>query len=104
MVGYFDDSKAYKIWIPCTQTVLKVRDVIFDEYNHIERVTIHATDDDDLPDLWNDKIPISTSRDVTNTSTSQENDKPSHQHPHMPETTVPVENTGNEEPQINATT
>ena len=59
MVGYFDDSKAYKIWIPHMQTMLKVRDVIFDEYHHIGRVTIHATDDDDLPDLWNDNIPIS---------------------------------------------
>ena len=59
-VGYFDDSKAYKIWIPRTHTVLKARDVIFDESNHIERVTIHATDDDDLPNLWNDEIGITT--------------------------------------------
>ena len=59
MVGYFDDSKAYNIWIPHMQTVLKARDVIFDEYHHIERVTIHATDDDDLPDLWNDNILFS---------------------------------------------
>ena len=90
-VSYFDDLKAYKIWIPHMQTILKVRDVILDEYNHIERVTIHATDDDNLPDLWNNKIPISTSHDVTNTSTGQENDKLAHQHPHMPEATVPAE-------------
>ena len=51
-VGYYDNSKAYKIWIPRTNTVLKARDVIFDESNHIEQVTIHATDNDDLPDLW----------------------------------------------------
>ena len=51
-VGYYDNSKAYKIWIPRTNTVLKARDAIFDEYNHIERVTIHATDNDDLPNLW----------------------------------------------------
>ena len=44
--------KAYKIWIPKTNTILKARDVIFDESNHIERVTIHTTDNDDLPDLW----------------------------------------------------
>ena len=39
-VGYYNNSKAYKIWIPKTNTVLKARDVIFDESNHIERVTI----------------------------------------------------------------
>ena len=50
-VGYFDDSKAYKVWIPRTHTILKAKDVIFDESNHIERVMIHATDNDDLPDL-----------------------------------------------------
>ena len=57
-VGYFDDSKAYKIWVPCTHMVLKSRDVIFDESNHIDRITIHATDDDDLPGLWTSDIPI----------------------------------------------
>ena len=51
-VGYYDNSKAYKVWIPRTNTVLKVRDTIFDESNHIERVTIHATDNNDLPNLW----------------------------------------------------
>ena len=45
-MGYYDNSKAYKIWIPRTKTILKARDAIFDESNHIERVTIHATDDD----------------------------------------------------------
>jgi hypothetical protein len=60
-VGYFDDSKAYKIWVPRTHSILKAHDTIFDESNHIERVTIHATDDDDLPGLWTDKIHISTS-------------------------------------------
>ena len=59
-VGYFDDSKAYKVWVPRTHTILKARDVIFDESNHIERVTIHATDDDDLPNLWTDEIDITT--------------------------------------------
>jgi hypothetical protein len=51
-VGYFDDSKAYKVWVPRTHTILKARDVIFDESNHIERTTIHANDDDDTPYLW----------------------------------------------------
>ena len=70
-VGYFDNSKAYKVWLPQTQTVLKVRDVIFDESNHIERVTIHGTDeDDDLPDLWNNVIPIT----ITPSATSQPGD------------------------------
>ena len=35
-VGYYDNSKAYKIWIPRTNAVLKARDVIFDESNHIK--------------------------------------------------------------------
>jgi hypothetical protein len=51
-VGYFDDSKAYKVWVPRTHTILKARDVIFDESNHIERTTIHANDDNDTPYLW----------------------------------------------------
>ena len=61
-IGYFDDSKAYKVWILWTQTVLKSRDIIFDESNHIERVMINSTDEDDLPDLWNDMISISMSQ------------------------------------------
>jgi Reverse transcriptase (RNA-dependent DNA polymerase) len=55
-VGYFYNSKAYKIWIPQTHTVIKSRDVIFDEYNHIEWVTIHSTDKEDLPNLWTTEI------------------------------------------------
>ena len=55
-IGYYDNSKAYKIWIPQTHTIIKSRDVIFDEYNHIERVTIHSTDDDDLPNLWTTEV------------------------------------------------
>ena len=47
-VGYHDDSKAYKVWIPHTHTLIKSRDVIF-ETNHIEHTTIHGTDDDNLP-------------------------------------------------------
>ena len=68
-VGYYNSSKAYKIWIPKTHTILKARDAVFDESNHIERVTIHATDEDDLPDLWNDKIPIT----IALTSTPKQN-------------------------------
>ena len=51
-MGYYDNSKAYKVWVLRTNTVLKVRDTIFDESNHIERVAIHATDNNDLPNLW----------------------------------------------------
>ena len=51
-MGYYNNSKAYKFWVPRTNTVLKARDAIFDKANHIERVTIHGTDNDDLPDLW----------------------------------------------------
>jgi len=39
---------------------VKARDVIFDELHHIERVTIHATDDDDLPNLWISDLPITS--------------------------------------------
>jgi hypothetical protein len=34
--------------------------VIFDESNHIERVTIQSTDDDDLPNLSTHITPINT--------------------------------------------
>ena len=52
-VGYFDNSHAYKVWIPRTHTIMKVRDAIFDESNHIEHVTIITNEDeDDLPELW----------------------------------------------------
>ena len=59
-IGYYDNSKAYKIWVPCTHTLLKVRDTIFDESNHIERITIHATDDNHIPNLWVTDLPITT--------------------------------------------
>jgi hypothetical protein len=61
-VGYFDDSKAYKIWIPRTRSIIKSRDVIFDEMVHIQRVTLHDikeqekspwSNDDDLPIISN---------------------------------------------------
>jgi hypothetical protein len=48
---YYTNSKAYKIWVPCTNSVLKARYVIFDESNHIKRITIHTTDDNDITDL-----------------------------------------------------
>ena len=37
----------------------KARDAIFDEYHHIECIIIHATDEDDLPTLWTDDLPVS---------------------------------------------
>ena len=55
-VDYYNNSKAYKVWIPRMNTILKVRDAIFDESNHIERVTIHATNNNDLPDLWTQNL------------------------------------------------
>jgi hypothetical protein len=60
-VGYYDNSKAYKVWILRTHTLLKVRDVLFNELNHIERVTIYADndDDDDKPTLWSNDNRIS---------------------------------------------
>jgi Reverse transcriptase (RNA-dependent DNA polymerase) len=62
-VGYYDNLKAYKVWVPCTHTLLKVRDVVFDELNHIERVIIHRNDDDDDEHtLWSNdnRITITT--------------------------------------------
>jgi hypothetical protein len=61
-VGYFNDSKAYKVWVPHTHTLIKPRDVVFDELRHVERTIIHTTDDDDTPSLWviDGKIPTFT--------------------------------------------
>ena len=73
-VGYYDNSKAYKIWVPQTHTIIKTHDAVFDESNHIERVTIHASDEDDLPNLWNTEIPITvtlTTSPVTNVTCSE---------------------------------
>ena len=58
LVGYYDDSKAYKVWIPRTRSIIKAQDVLFDESNHIERITIHDTDDNDLPELWTKETKI----------------------------------------------
>ena len=60
-MGYYDDSKAYKIRIPHTHTVLKMSNVIFDKSNHIEHITIHLTDEDKLPSLCINDAPISSS-------------------------------------------
>ena len=73
-VGYYDNSKAYKIWVPQTHTIIKSHDAVFDESNHIERVTIHAEDEDDLPNLWNTEIPITvalTTSPVTGVTCSE---------------------------------
>ena len=35
-IGYFKNSRSYKIWIPKTHSLIKTRDAIFDESNHIE--------------------------------------------------------------------
>ena len=88
-VGYYDNSKAYKIWIPRTNTVLKARDAIFDEANHIERVTIHGTDNDDLPDLWTRTL------DTTFTTT----DKPSNLTIQDRTTTSEVKSPDNQQPE-----
>ena len=74
-VGYFDNLKAYKIWIPRTHTILKAQDTIFDESKHIERVNIHTTDEDELPDLWiNESLTTITTLQPTNPNTDQTND------------------------------
>ena len=51
-VGYYDNSKAYKVWIPRTHSLMKVRDVISNGKRHIEMTTIHPTNEDDMPSLW----------------------------------------------------
>jgi hypothetical protein len=47
------------VWVPRTQTLIKARDVVFDELRHVKRTTIHTTDDDDTPSLWviDGKVP-----------------------------------------------
>ena len=77
-VGYYDDSKAYKIWIPHTRSIMKARDVIFDEANHIERITIHSTDDDDLPDLWLNEYPITFSPSIAPSDESSRDNESEH--------------------------
>ena len=55
-VGYFKNSRSYKIWIPKTRSLIKTRDAIFDESNHIERITLLTKEEeDDLPELWTKK-------------------------------------------------
>ena len=79
--------KAYKIWIPQTHTILKAQDTIFDESKHIKRVTIHTTDEDELPDLWiNDSLTTITTLQPPDPNTDQTNDHPSSQQkPSKPE-------------------
>jgi hypothetical protein len=43
-VGYYEHSKAYRVWNPRTRKVIKCRDVIFDELGHLERVTLGSPD------------------------------------------------------------
>ena len=55
-VSYFKNSRSYKIWIPKTRSLIKTRDAIFYESNHIERITLLTKEDeDDLPELWTKK-------------------------------------------------
>ena len=76
-VGYFDNSKAYKIWIPRTHSLLKVRDAIFDEANHIECVTIHNTDEDDPSTLWTDDLPVTiVTHGIPNSETESDEEEP----------------------------
>ena len=73
--------KAYKIWIPQTHTILKAQDTIFDEYKHIERVTIHTTDEDKFSDLWiNESLTTITTLQPSDPNTDQTNDHSSSQH------------------------
>ena len=74
-IGYYDNSKAYKIWIPETQTVMKVRDVIFDESHTITRTTIHSADSDDIHSIWgSENIRISTGDRDTDSDTQEDDD------------------------------
>ena len=55
-IGYFKNSRSYKIWIPKTHSLIKTRDAIFDESNHIEQITLLTKEDeDDLLELWTKK-------------------------------------------------
>ena len=55
-IGYFKNSRSYKIWIPKTCSLIKTRDAIFDESNHIERIILLTKEEeDDLPELWTKK-------------------------------------------------
>ena len=38
-----------------THSLIKTRDVIFNEYNHIERITLLTKEEEDLPELWTNK-------------------------------------------------
>ena len=52
-VSCFKNSRSYKIWIPKTHSLIKMRDAIFDESNNIERITLLTKEDeDDLSELW----------------------------------------------------
>ena len=90
-VGYYDNLKAFKIWVPRTRTVIKARDAIFDESNHIERITIHAMDDDDVPNLWAEESIASTSVPISSTNIPPEtNDETVQDSKHIGTPTIQV--------------
>jgi hypothetical protein len=62
--------------------ITKARDVIFDESNHIERVMIQSTDDDDLPDLWAKDISTHITPIDARTPTTEWTED--HEHPFTP--------------------
>ena len=59
----------------------KAHSLQFDESKHIKRVTIHTTDEDELPDLWiNESLTTITTLQPPNPNTDQMNDHSSSQH------------------------
>ena len=54
--------------------------MIFDESNHIERVTIHATDDDDLSDIWINESPVSIKSSVLPSSKGEQSSRADSSH------------------------
>ena len=65
----------------------KAHSLQFDESKHIKRVTIHTTDEDELPDLWiNESLTTITTLQPPDPNTDQTNDHPSsQQNPSEPE-------------------
>lgn len=43
-IGYFENSKAFKVWVPSQHRIVKSRDVVFDEGGIIERVAFIPPD------------------------------------------------------------
>ena len=104
-VGYYDNLKAYKIWVPRTQMLMKSRDVIFDKSNRIECTKIHASNDDNFPNPWIRDIPITTSIPPSSpniTPWTDDVELPFHEEEETaPQTTSPIQESADEESEKN---